>query len=51
MELEKLCQGLSRTTKKCAPPPQHHLSGSKVKVKHKAVYIFLNSLLIIPPIP
>lgn len=21
MELEKLCQGLSRTTKKCAPPP------------------------------
>ena len=22
------------------PHPQHHLSGSKVKVKHKAVYIF-----------
>lgn len=40
MELQELCQALSRAKKKCALLPPT-FKGIEVKVKHEAVYMFL----------
>lgn len=37
MELEETLLKVFLEQQRNVPPPQHHLSGSKAKVKHKAV--------------